>query len=996
MKTPGYIGKVQVICRLTGSIIAVSLPKLFFLFILCFTFPDYESRAQATIGEKVDVPVFAYDEVPVRVLIDGYKMFYIEAIYGNNKLLFVNIEDLFNTLNIQCNTGKNGTIVSGFIEKESQTYSINFDTHQIKVGNKTINTRNGLAKELGSLYMESSLFAEAFGITLSFNYRALTLMLKSNFELPILKQLRIEKQRTNVAKIRGEVSADTIIKRDYHFFKPGTMDYSLGSYQTWNGPTDHRVSLGIGTELLYGEADVAVNYYSQYKFDKRNYNYLWRWVDNDKSMIKQAQLGKISNQSIAFLKAPIVGAVVRNTPTTIRKASGYYLINDHTEPNWSIELYINNVLVDYTKSDASGLYQFKVPIVYGYTTLKLKFYGPLGEERTDERTLNVPYTVMPTGEFEYGLSGGILEDTLSSRFGRAEFNYGVSRILTIGGGAEYLSSIPNSPWIPFVSATFQPFSKMTINGEYDHGVKARGVLDYYIRKDIFLEIDYAKYVEGQQVTLSNAPEERKLKLSLPLKCKQLYGFARLDYTQLVYQTFKYNYSNIIISSYYKQFSANAATVVNWNDKLSPNIISDLALSYRMKRGLTIRPSAQYDFSGGNLNTWKMTIEKYASRGYFAISYEKNVLYNDYFINFNIKYDLPFARTNMSASRNRTTTMTSESVQGSLAFGGGNGYVYGSNNSSTSKGGLLLYPFLDQNYNGKFDKGERMIKISNVGIMGGRAIFNPKDSIVRIPDLNAFTNYLVEFQDNDLPNISWRFKKKVYQVLIDPNQFKRINVPVVAMGEVSGMAFINKDNGLKGLRRIAIKIYKKRPREQTEGGKFSEMEAVFATTPVAQTLSESDGYIYYLGLEPGEYIARVDPGQLNNLRMTSSPGQIEFKISPSFEGDIVGGLDFVLTPIPEVEPTEIESKAPEQVDKKIYSALIQVAAFTDEQKANAVRTELLKIAGDHPVKMIFEDGLYKVEINGFADREEAIVFLPRLIDLGYTKAFVVRRTGTAEH
>jgi hypothetical protein len=131
-------------------------------------------------------------------------------------------------------------------------------------------------------------------------------------------------------------------------------------------------------------------------------------------------------------------------------------------------------------------------------------------------------------------------------------------------------------------------------------------------------------------------------------------------------------------------------------------------------------------------------------------------------------------------------------------------------------------------------------------------------------------------------------------------------------------------------------------------------------------------------------------------MTSSPEQIEFKISPSFEGDIVSGLDFVLTPIPEEEIPEIENKAPEPVDKKIYSALIQVATFTDEQKANAVRKELLKIAGSHPVLMIFEDGLYKVEINGFADREAAGAFLPKLFDLGYTKAFVVRRTGTPEH
>src|SRR5665811_2200050 len=64
--------------------------------------------------------------------------------------------------------------------------------------------------------------------------------------------------------------------------------------------------------------------------------------------------------------------------------------------------------------------------------------------------------------------------------------------------------------------------------------------------------------------------------------------------------------------------------------------------------------------------------------------------------------------------------------------------------------------------------------------------------------------------------------------------------------------------------------------------------------VAKTLSELDGYIYYLGFEPGKYVARVDTGQLNNLNFTADPPQIDFTIKTIEEGDIVAGIDFVLT------------------------------------------------------------------------------------------------------
>ncbi len=1082
MKNPGYTGKVLLNCKLTGNCMSAFLLKKIGLLFILFSFSVFDGKAQATLNAKVDVPLFAFDEIPVRVMIEGYKLFYIDAIYGNNKLLFVNIEDLFNTLNIPCISSLNGNSIGGFIEKESQTYSIDFDKKQLKIGGKTIDIKNGILKETGALYLETSVFSEAFGITMTFNYRALTILLKSEFELPILKQLRIEKQRTNISKIKGEVIADTIVKRDYHLLKFGTVDWSLGSFQTSKGPAEHHLGLGIGTELLYGEADVAVNYYSQYKFDNRQLYYIWRWVDNDKTFIKQAQVGKISNQTISFINSPIIGAVVRNSPTTIRKASGYYTINEFTEPNWSVELYINNVMVDFTKSDASGLYQFKVPIVYGYTTLKLKFYGPLGEERTDERTINVPYSVMPAREFEYGLSGGILQDSVSSRFGRAEFNYGVNRFLTVGGGLEYLSSIPNSPYIPFATATLQPFSKLTINAEYDHGVKTRFLVNYYLKRDLLLEIDYAKFVKGQRATLFNAPEERRVKLSAPVRYRKVTGFAKLDFMQRLYDGFNYNQGSFMLSAYFQQFSANSSTQVNWIGNLSSYVINDFALSYRMKNGITIRPSAQYNFSEGRLITCKLALEKYIPRGNFSISYEKNVMYNDHFFNVNFRYDLPFARTNLSVSHSRGNLMTSESAQGSLAFGGGNGYVYGSNNPSVSKGGILLYPFLDLNHNGIFDPGERMVKIASVSIMGGKVIFSKKDSIVRIPDLNAFTNYLVEFQDNDLENIAWRFRKKVYQVLIDPNQFKRIDVPVVSVGEVSGMAYLNKDNALKGARRILVKFYDKS-----------------SNKVVGETLSETDGYIYFLGLEPGEYIARIDPEQLAKLNVVSWPETISIKISQSYDGTIVSGLDFTLSPAKEVEmdnakngtlidstsvvppqadtleitpsePTtekisiiEYEGKVlqigayriksyallaqkkamnrtdqpviliyehglyktcitglsgekevgkliailskdgypkayfrdllskesrEKKIDNQPYSAVIQVAAFKNKDNAVRAKQNITK-AFDHPATMTFQNEFYIIQIWGFTNRNEAFEFVPKLIEMGFPGAYIVR-------
>ncbi len=852
--------------------------KFLLLLIIFISSLQFEAKADKIPIDSKEAASMLYDETPVQVTVEGINNFYTDIIYTNNNLLYVNIEGLFQTLKIPCITARNGNSFTGFIDTENQTYTIDYDNKQIQIGSKLINTQNGLLKESGRIYMESSLFADAFGLSMNFNFRALTINLKSNFELPIIKLQRLEKIQSNISKLKGELHADTLVGRKYHLFNMGTMDWSIGSNQSWKESTDNRFSIGIGTELLYGEADLTLNYYDRQTFNGKNLNYIWRWVDNDNKIIKQAQVGKIYNQSISFINEQIIGAVIRNTPTTVRKGKGYYTINDFTEPNWIVELYINNVLIDYTKSDASGLYVFKVPNVYGYTQLKLKFYGPSGEERSEERIMNIPYTIMPAREFEYGLSAGIVQDSSLSRLGRAEFNYGVNRFLTLGGGMEYLSSIPNGEMIPFAKFTAQPFSKLILNAEYAHGVKTMGLLNYYFTRDALIEIDYTKFVEGQLATRFNALEERKAKISMPIKIKNINGFARLDYEQRLYKTFNYSQSSLNISGFYNQFSANSVVQLNWIDQKSPFITTDLALSYRFDNGYTIRPSARFNITEGNFISYRAEIQKRISKGYILAVYERNVAYRDNYFSLNFKYDLPFARTSISTSYSHGNVSTSENAQGSLAFKAGNKKVFVNNNSSIGKGGILIYPFFDLNNNGIYDKGESMIKLTNVNVIGGgNAVYSENDSIVRIPNLNAFNKYMIVFKDNDLDNISWRFKKKVYEVLIDPNQFKKIEIPIVTVGEVSGMTYMNSDNALKGIGRILVKFYNKKNNKL-----------------VAETLSESDGYIYYLGLEPGEYRACIDSLQLKNLDLKVNISCRDFTIRTLVEGDIVESIDFILS------------------------------------------------------------------------------------------------------
>ena len=818
-------------------------------------------------------------------------------------------------------------------------YSVDLNSRQIKVGNKIIKPKRDICDIERDICLESTIITEAFGLNIIFNYRSLSIKLEANFELPLVKQMRLEQMRRNISTLQNkEPKVDKVVLRKYHLFKEGMLDWSLASSQTKNETTRNRIGLGIGAELLYGQANISINYNDQNKFDNRQLHYNWRWVDNDKKYFKQIEIGKIYNQSISFLETQVIGGSINNTPNTVRKTGGYRTINEYTEPNWTVELYINDVLVDYTAADASGLYVFKVPIVYGYTILKLKFYGPLGEERIEERTMNIPFTFIPAKKTEYSVSGGVLQDGENSKFGRGVVNYGVNRSLTIGGGFEYLSSILNNPFIPFAKIAFQPFSKLILNAEYAHNVRTKGVLNYNFGKSSFLEIEYAKYVDGQLATRFNANEERKAKVLLPFKMKKVSGYARLNYNQYVYNAFNFNQFDAIFSGYYKNFNANVSTLLNWVSNRPSYITSNIALSYRMRNGFILRPSVEFNISDNQLLRHRVEIEKRISKMYFSASYEKNSVSktDNFFLNF--RYDLPFARAGFTSSYSNNRVNFSENAQGSIALGLGDGSVRPGYNSALGKGGILFYPFLDLNQNGKRDKGEQMVLLNNVKVNGGKAYVSKKDSIVRVSDLNSFINYNITFSDDDLDNVSWRFKYKTYQVLVDPNQYKRVDIPILSVGEISGMVYLNKESISKGQGRITIQVINKK------GNKVAEM------------LSERDGYYSYLGLNPGEYTIRIDEKQLQKLGYQASPSTHNITIKAFVDGAIIDELDFTI---------QSKKKLVEKID--LQKDTIKVGAVEE----NGTKEEQLKSGLKLDLKKTFEEDI-KRKIGATVTLENKII------------------------
>ncbi|NQU87023.1 MAG: SPOR domain-containing protein [Mariniphaga sp.] len=906
-----------------------------------------------------------FDEISVYLDVQSVGVGEIDAVIKGTEI-YLPVTFLFDFLKIRNIPSLGLDTIRGFFIIQEKTYLIDRITNRIFFNEKIYDLEpNSLIRTETNLYLKGDYFGEIFGLDCSFNFRNLSVKIKTRLELPIIREMRQKEMRKNISSLIGKIVADTTIGRNYPLFHFGMADWSAIATKQIQGLTDTRLNLTLGSIIAGGETMISLNYNSNVPFTEKQQYYLWRYVNNDNSILRQVKAGKIVSNATSSIYEPVVGVQATNTPTTFRRSFGTYTLSDKTEPDWIVELYVNNILVDYVKADASGFFTFEVPLVYGNSFVKLKFYGPWGEERIRERNIIIPFEFLPRKTFEYTVSAGMVEDTLYSRFSKTSFNYGLTNGLTIGAGFEYLSSVTSNPMMPYVNASVKLASNFLFSAEYTHYVRTKGTLTYRLPSGLQIDLNYIKYAKDQKAIRYNYLEERKASISIPIRLYNFSAYNRLTVNQLILPTTNYTTSQWLISGSLFGINTNISTSALFVGNLRPYVYSNLSLSFRFSKGLTIRQQAQYAYSDKKLLSIKTGLEKrIMQKGFLNLSFEQNFRSNLRMGEIGFRYDFNFAQAGFSTRQSDNNTTFIQYARGSIKNNSKTNYLRTGNRSTVGRGGITFRPFLDLNANDKRDIGEPGVYGLNLHANTGVIERNEKDTTIRILDLEPYTNCFIEFDQNSFDNIAWRMKNQTMSITVNPNMLKLIEIPIIVVGEASGVVMFERDGEKTGLARMIVNFYSKYQKR------------------VGRTLTEEDGYFSYFGLIPGSFTARIDTIQLQRLGMTTSPDSINFDIMENIEGDYIDGLDFLVKmkvqepaiasdkkdSIKETANIIISEDKKEGVKSITGSYAIQLGAFKYRINAEALKKELNVDLGNK-IEIFAEDGFYKVRITRIKTSKE---------------------------
>lgn len=896
--------------------------------------------------------------------------------------VYLSVAEVFDFLQIKNTPNADYSTIDGYFIQANNAFKIDENAGQITYKNRVIPLKTGdLIRTTTNLFLKASYFNTVFELENNFSFRNLSVSMASKLELPAVKEARIAQLRANINKIKQEFTADTTIVRDKPLFHFGTANWAVNTNQGTNGAHSERLLLNLGGMLAGGELTSALNFGSNQPFSIKNQYYRWRYVNEDNKYISQITLGKIGASSTATILYPVVGGQITNAPIQIRKSFGTYALSDHTQPDWMVELYINNVLVDYIKADANGFFSFNVPLMYGRTEISLRYYGLWGEEQISGKQFVIPFQFLPAKKLEYNLSSGLIEDGKNSLFANAKVNYGLSDRITIGGGVEYVSSLVNHKIIPFLNSSLRVAPQLFISGGYYPKIMYNGKLNYTATNNLHLEVDYSKYDKAQQAIRFNYSEMRKATLSFPIRTAHFSGNSRLSVQQNLFNTNKYTTSELLLSGTGYGFNFNFTTNSFYTPAGKPFIYSSLSTSLRLPKGFVLIPQLRYDYNADGITSIRAELKKQVfKKGFFQASFDQNLKTNSSYLQMGFRYDFENLSSSFSSSFTKNQTSFSQSASGSLIYEPKADFIDFNNKASIGRASMKFIPFLDVNGNGKRDANEPPVIGMQILLNGGGSQINSKDGSTIITGLEPYIKNHVELNTDRINNIAWRVINKTLNITLNPNQLKIIEIPVVVVGEVGGTVNRNENGSLIGTGGLKINIY--------DGN-------VLTTT----ILSEPDGYFSFLGLKSGKYSAKIDSLQLQQLQLKAEPANASFEIKNGADGAIVDNLEFVLHK-GKIEESDTETVPLLNPTKAAVIAVSEIATDPTEHSELVIyNVQLLSSKKQLPLhhpwfknkKKIAEyehHGTYNYTWGSSTSRSEANKIKKKLRSEGYADAFVV--------
>ena len=320
--------------------------------------------------------------------------------------------DFVSTLDVPIHIDLTAKKANGWAFKESNRITIDYGAQSASYGTATEAIAPGTIRETPEGWcVQTSALSRWFGIRLRPVTAGSVLVLQSDTKLPVELAMEREARAAQIHPAKFDLASLPQVRIPYRMWRAPALDFVVSggvTYSARNGAVVDRES------SVYAAGEIAdLSYDAQVTTDRKglptNLRVRAYRSDPDGHLLGPAQATHFGVGDVEGFDSKLTGsaafgrgAVITNRPLATQTAFDSTRLEGDLPAGWEAELYRNDELLAFAKPTGDQRYVFdNVQLLYGENRIRIMMYGPQGQVRTREETINVGQDNAPPGKTWY-------------------------------------------------------------------------------------------------------------------------------------------------------------------------------------------------------------------------------------------------------------------------------------------------------------------------------------------------------------------------------------------------------------------------------------------------------------------------------------------------------------------------------------------------------------------------------------------------------------------
>lgn len=837
--------------------------------------------------------------------------------YRSDERTCIAFDDLVGALDFSIITDTAGA--RGWFIKESRQFELDIEAQTVTVEGKTAPFGpSDIYDDDGLLCITPDAAKAWFNISLAFDFENATMVVSSNEPLPVEEREARKKRRTQIqptqvtAPLDGKEAATP-----YQWIGLPVVDASVSSSisdqsKQLNG------DLLLTNELFKVSTELYASFNAETGVETLRGSFGRR--SNSRSLAGPLKLTEIVAGDITSPQNRLSagtdlgrGIMLSSFPLDQPDVFNMTELRGELLEGWEVELYRNDVLLDFQSSRPDGRYEFvNVPLLFGRNEFRLAFYGPQGQKREDYKEIFVGESQRKTGSADFLLSvtqqatplffeAGALDTPGKGELRlNSRIDYGLSENVTIGAGAasvffdgERETYIDNS--LRFRLGAFSVVADSSINlGGGKAGALAvqtsLGGINFTASHEEFFSYESERAPKQGNAFIKNRSALRADFVLSPSK-----SFS-IPIAATVQQQQNDSGSKLLSGSLRTSTafgSMSVANELNYSslqdlDRNTESLTGTTLLSYYAKR-LAVRTELAYDIKPiARVTRTTTTVDvpiddRFGFR--FGTGYEFEQKTANFTAGINYRFDNlsvgGFARLSTDGAYEAGINLTASFAKSPKAK------KWAASSKNLARSGLIATrAFIDTNSNSVFDGDDTLLENAEFKINGRPAQHTQKaDEGVTLITVSPYEPAALSIDMRTIDDPYLIGTKNSESIIVPrPGTITLMDVPLSPSGEVVGTVFLFRNEEDLEMGDVELQLH------NTNG------------EIVSKTASEFDGYFVFERVPFGDYRLSISPEQGARLNFTLKN---EHKFSVTQSNDIIENLDVHLIAETPAVPEQVE-------------------------------------------------------------------------------------------